>query len=692
MKPRFYLQRLVLPGLLVACGNLFAQSAWQPELVPVEGGGWTPASAFQVAIPALLSTDEQGSLAMELDGVDYSGVMTTSQNLTHTTLSVRPPEPLPPGDHELRLVVYTDDGEILERGAWQVTVLPAAGFSMTRLNLPTDVEIGYRFDEEGLDEPDDRLAATGNVRLRTDASAGQWTLDGNADLLLQTDHDTLVAGLSEEGLEDGFDLEARNDIELGEYLFQGKRPGLDAVVGHHELSGGSLLVSDFNRRGVSVNSRVEDGRLGGSVFAFRTEPVVGWNHGLGIGDEENRVLGAMATLRPLSDRPQRLSIQAMALRGEGNDSSGIGISGDDTPGSGDGFALAVESRLTDDRIRLRGEVARSEFDGDTTDGMDTEQEDDAARLLAEVIAWRDSENRRSLSLGAEYQRVDRFFRSLANPTLPNDREMRRVFAGLGLGDVDLRMQYARENNNADGEVDELEAENRIREILLAYSPRSSDGSMPWYGQPAFTAGWRTTRTRGVPGLEPLPGFSVADEDLSGEKETPYYQVGLALQHERWGVDLGFAQGDEESLLTGTTSAGSKSQSLGFHWIPGPRLFIFAQWLQDRFDNGPGLPVLDTELLLLNAEIGILPNRLSLVLDASLNQNSSDSDLLDDETRTLGLGIDWQPDRPGMRRYGTTLWIRAEHETLRDRLDAAGDDELWQVLAGVRITLGSGSTE
>jgi hypothetical protein len=181
-------------------------------------------------------------------------------------------------------------------------------------------------------------------------------------------------------------------------------------------------------------------------------------------------------------------------------------------------------------------------------------------------------------------------------------------------------------------------------------------------------------------------------DTPGARETPYYHAGVALQHDYWGVDLSFARGDEENLLTGLPATGSRSHSLGFHWIPGPRYFFYAQWLVDRFDSGPGLPVLDTELLLLNAEIGLIPDRLSIVLDASLNRNSSNSDLLDDETRTLGLGIDWQPDRPGLRRHGATFWIRAEQEEFRDRLDSAGNIDPWQVLVGVRFALSSATKE
>ncbi len=655
-----------------------AQDDWRPALTNQPTGAYPATPEFTLSVPALLSADDEDNLALELDGVDFSGIMEVRQTAAETIISASVPQALEAGSHELRLLVYTADGEIIEKGVWMVNVQGTAGEQDRVLQYPTNLEIGYLVDEDEFAESEDSLAANGDIRLNARASAGLWQLQGDAEMLVQTSRDEIAAVLSDSDADDDlFALQPNNDIELGDYLFRGDRPGMRAMVGHHALDGDNLLVSDFHRRGVSVNGQSGGGRVNGSMFAFRTEPVIGWRYGLGVGDEENRVLGAMASIRPLARNPERLTLRATALRGEGRDDTGIGIAGDEQRGEGDGMAVALESRLLDDRLRLLGEVAETDFtENDDADSNDDGQ-DGAKRILAEVIPWRGEGPNRSISLGAEFQQVDARFKSLANPTLPGDREMRRVYTDVAAGPITLRAQYARENDNVDEAADQATTENRIREFLLSYTPiRDGEADTPWFGRPSMSAGVRYTRSNG----------GEAGED----RETPYYHAEIGLQHDQWGLNLGVANGDEENLLTGELSSGSRSRSLNFHWFPSHRFFLFGQLQHDRFDSGPGLPVLDADIALLSAEISLVPDRLSLTLDASLNRNRDDGDLFDEETRTWGLGIDWQPARSSLRRTGTTFWLRAEEQQIRDRLDPSLDYDPWQVMAGIRLTLPGGS--
>lgn len=683
---------LTLCAALSGLPVLATAENWQPELVDPGSGGWPADSIFTVTIAGSLAAAEQEALAMELDGIDLSGILEFNRNAAGTVVSAAPPQPLESGAHELRLLRYTDDGEIIELGNWSVVVHPGQGQGERAAGFPANLELGYLVDEDELSDSGSRYAANGDIGLKTHASAGIWRFRGDAEMLVQTDRDELAADISaSEGGEDLFALQPGNDIELGEYLFSGERPGLNAMVGHHEMDGDNLLVSDFHRRGVSVNGEAGAGRLNSSLFAFRTEPVIGWRHGLGVGDAENRVLGAMATMRPFATEPGRLAIRAMVLRGEGADDTGIGIAGSGRRGQGDGVSLGIESRLAADRLRLLGEVAETDFSSDATAEAGDGEKENAGRILAEVVPWRDDARQRFLSLGVEYQRVDERFHSLANPTLPGDREMRRIYSDIVAGPLTLRAQYARENDNIDDEPGLSTNENRVRELLLSYTPVAAvEGELPWYGRPSVTAGVRYTRSR--VDADTRQDLGQPSSAIPGDRETPYYHTEFALQHERWGINVGFADGDEEDLITGALSSGSRSRSLGFHWFPGDRLFLFGQIQTDRFDSGAGLPVLDSDIALLSAEIALLPDRFSLVLDASVNRSRDDGDLIDEETRTWGLGIDWQPTGSALRRAGTTFWVRAEEQRIRDRVDPSLDYDPWQVMAGIRLSLPGGSTD
>jgi hypothetical protein len=119
-----------------------------------------------------------------------------------------------------------------------------------------------------------------------------------------------------------------------------------------------------------------------TAFAMRTETINGFRHGFGAGDSANRSDGVMLTTQPLTTRPERLQVSALYLNAEGNP---LGSSTAGYPESvrNDAAALAVDSLTFDQRVRLRGEYARSDTDFDGAGTLVGDESDSAHSLLAQ---------------------------------------------------------------------------------------------------------------------------------------------------------------------------------------------------------------------------------------------------------------------------------------------------------------------
>ena len=95
-----------------------ARADWVPEFPLNQSTEFGPVTPLEVLLPANVSKDSLGNLAVELDGIDFTELIEYREHDQGTVLTIVPVLPLQPGEHELRLVEYTPAGEILERGYW----------------------------------------------------------------------------------------------------------------------------------------------------------------------------------------------------------------------------------------------------------------------------------------------------------------------------------------------------------------------------------------------------------------------------------------------------------------------------------------------------------------------------------------------------------------------------------------------
>lgn len=679
---------LILVSAFFYTMTSFAQSGeWQPELPPAAAGGYPSKSEIQIHLPASVPEAVFQWLALELDDTDVSQLVTLRKSEAGTVIAFTPPEQLAVGPHILRLVEYNDRGDIIERGYWNYPVSGVVGDKSRKdssFTANTVLELGYRVADGELDESLKSSTIQGSSTINAHIATASWSLSARADLLIGT-----IAVPENEQVEEAVNAGTiainRNDVELGEYLVEARGKNLSAMLGHHAVSNESLIMRGFNRRGISASAQTSSGSAIASGFAFRTEPISGWRDGLGVTNQENRVVGGLATVHPFSASKEALTVTASCLSGEGKDAVGVSLDGDDTRASGDACSLVAESRLAGDRVKLRGEYAHSRFDFDADRDEFEKTSDNAYDLLAVYSPLGQAQvNNKSLlwDVGMEVQEVGLYFRSLANPSLPSDKKLSRLFTNLNYGGLALQLQGGIEEDNVDDEATLPTMQNRLGNLVLSYTPELviDENGMPvlaWYGLPTFSLSSQYANQKHVS----LP----ADlEDYRLDGRTIYNQFSMLFQYQTWSWLAGYGRGNEDDLQNKTYERLSQLGNLALNWQLSNRFSITGQGQYNVITDKVIDVTNHSRQLGINADTMIVPDKLSLGLGFSLNLDDSTDDSFDTDTRTYDFNLNWLFIQPKNTIPGVTFWMRGERQEIRDNIIPENDLNPYQVFVGVRM--------
>lgn len=468
---------------------LFASGAtaadWTPELMPPEQGLRRPLDPVQFRLPAL-PAETLEKLALELDSFDVTAYVSSADG-RHAVFT--PPQPIDSGKHELRLIEYLAGGQIVERGRWTLEIRSGEGYREASLNGNLVFNLTRRLASHNLAVGTPGAnQADGAVSLRGTLADADWKVSGAADLLGSSRHGQLPR-------RDG-------PIDLATFLLTAEKGPVVAQAGHHAVGPDSLVMQGFSRRGVSAGVKSTDGGGALTAFALNTGNVIGFQDGLGVGDADNRTVGAVVSVRPSSG--QDLGIWGTLVSGAGRDqtgASGSGVAGDATRGKGRAAALSGYGAFLDDRVRLRVEVARSHFDADgpgtDTDGNGVIDHDEPYRggnshlLMLDWRPWDKLEaagRPAALSFGLERRRIGTWFRSPAAAGAARDTDLWKGGLNFALAGLHGDASLARASDNVDRQPNVARSRSLQSNLSMGWYPeyaRAADGqpALPWYGQP-----------------------------------------------------------------------------------------------------------------------------------------------------------------------------------------------------------------
>lgn len=656
------------------------QQNWKPELAPPDGGVRLSDGAIRIILPPDLDVKIMEWLALELDDIDVTQIVVLEGNQVVLT----PPQPLSYGEHRLRLVQYDPDRNILERGVWTLDIRQSANFRKASFESNASLNATYRAADGDIDKAalPAHLQGTGSAQLQGTFAKGNWEVTGTVPLIYNS--------LPELPTVDSEEVDATNTalnkFEVADFLFTGKAGPLFLNIGHHAVGPESLVMQQFNRRGLSVSAKSKQNMVIGTTFAMRTEPIIGFRQGLGIADSDKRVTGAIVTARPLQAAPDKLALTATYLHGEGADQSGEGVVGDGLFTEGDAWSVAAESLLLNNRLRLRGEYAGTRFDFDGPNTGSGKENDDAVALLVDYSPWTDKKVKNrpmNWQLGMEYKNIGTFFHSLANPGLPADKELMRGFTSLDWAGLNLQASLGREEDN----VNDINILPRTRKDLITvqgtYSPPpkvedKAGKKRNWLGTPTYSMGMQTVRDKTVF----LPdGYEGGNIDL----RTRDIQIMANFAYDSWYWSISRSVGWQDDFTDVSPDTRNDLTGLDVNLNIGERLSIGAQLqlseIKDRDNN------IDTTAWLtgITTTAILVPEKLTGTLSYQLNREKASDDSINRKSHIVDFNLSWQVRQPKNNRPGITVWLQGQYQDVKDEVEWSTANNPYQVFLGATIT-------
>lgn len=658
---------LALLVAMACADSAAAQADWQPELAPSQSESRGRSEPVVILLPAGLDASLYDRLAVELDDLDVTAFVAVDAG----NLVLQPPEALTTGSHTLRLIERSEDGSILERGAWVLDIRHSA--SVRDLSLRADLagEVNARVADNGITTPSQHVTGESGGNVEAQAGDEGWRLSARGNYLYNSQ--------LELGLDD-------RNFDIGEYRFDGdiEQDDLFAgfTLGDHDTGIDNMLMSGFYRRGVSLRAGTTDERLAVTGFVQRTESLVGTRHVVGISHDEERIEGASISVRPIDSLKDNILLTGTFYTGEGSD-GGFGVGGDEVVNEGSGWSVVADTLWFDEALRLRGEYAQSEFDFDGKDEGFAAEGASAYGLLASLEPLRGATldgNVFTWTVGVQREQVDTFFRSLANPYLQADRETTSVFTDFYWDEFAAQLRVDHQLSNVD-DLDYLPTDRNVSIYFNGtYTPfvePLEDGSLPWYGQPFFGLSAAVYEIDRIDTSDDFP-----DDEANNATRSVTFSTGS--NYERWSWNLShtvYSFDDHENISSDTlnNTTGISAYILADDWIT---LSPSVQW--DMFEDLDTHDDAQTLNIGIGADITLIPETLTASLYYSLNHRLGDGDTPD--SNSLNGEVVWTIQPPEVNRLGIALAFSGFLQDVNEDFDAPDDGFQYQAFTTLRLSL------
>lgn len=636
---------------------------WTPELLAVEGARG-PSDPIRLSLSGLPRGAFE-NLTFDLDDIDVTAFVTRQGRFALFT----PPQPLEFGEHRLRLVEYAPDGDIIERGGWTVEIRKSRAFREAQLQSALTLTAGYRIADDNLTDPPDEAQASGTAQLQAAVADANWRATGAIDLMYNK--------------QEALTARQKNHLDMGEYLLVTDALGARLNVGHHTAVPESLIAQGFHRRGVSLGTSSADAGFSVTGFTQRADSIVGFQEGLGIGDEDNRVDGFAISARPISANRDALALTASYLTGKGPINSGEGVAGDPTVFAGDAASLVADSLFLERRLRLRAEVAKTEFDsdGDGTDSdldgtVDFNSSAEPARAYTALVTYTPWHDKIAMgqalawTVGLENKRIGTFFNSPANPGGVPEGKSLRTFSQLNWHGFGLYALLGRETSNAD-DIQNLETAETTQALLQgSYAPiqaypatdTGQEPEMPWYGQPYYTLGLSDVDQEIIDaGLFVPEGRFTATENVT---------VNASFTYPTWSWSIAQSYGRSEDFSGQSADTRTTSTQLSARFQIGKRLELEPSiGIDDTEQTEPALFTTAVDSKTARAELRIgytFTEKLNGNITITMNRDDTSDDSIDQRTADVNFILRYAVLQAQAARPGLALSLTGQYHDEEDR--------------------------
>ena len=600
------LSLLITGWLTLAAPPCLAQS--EPAQARLKTSGsesfYQPDDSLHLILPEEMIPGTPGMLSLELDGMDVSALAERrGADLIYT-----PVRPLNPGEHELRVVFYGEQGRVQELGHWTFEVRHSQRFRELYAQGQLDLALSQRVADSYHGQGDDFLAQGGG-RLESGVSGENWRLDNNLDLVAVNDKDLAIAG---------------RQVDLARFNLRGEYDRYRLALGDQQLSSASLIQDGFERRGISTGARLPV--WGGSVSLYRaaSQQQVGIDAGLGSDDADNRFTGGRLELWPFRGDGAQLMVAGERLSGRTSEPGYASIDpfasidplADPVTHEGEAWNLTMDGLFFQRQLRLRYEQAESEYDFDAADGGFEPERDNAWSALmvldpapADDFNWR---------LGLESKKMGTWYKSLANRYAPADKQLERVFFEIAKNKWSWDGGYAVEDNNLSGDTAYAISETRH----WNFNTRYFDYDLPEgpvlsvLGQPSYSLAASGTT---------LQDSYTPDGFLVNDLETRRYGLTAGFKKAQLQWSAGYHYNTLDDATGYQPQTRTRATQLDAGWYPGRKYSVYASWQLQRSHYPEQGVSTDRRIYSLDARAEWIPDRLHTSLNVGLNQTNARND-------------------------------------------------------------------
>lgn len=644
---------------------------------------------LSINLSSQLTLRDKDKLVVELDGYDASAFATLTDNRIEINLDAQ----LSSGDHELVIMLFKVDGEILTLEEEIFTLYASPGIKSSQFQHNLTLQTSYRLDEHKGDfKGIPYFAAQGSAQVSANLETDKWLIDAEAEAIYDRISDNNPTG---------------NEWELPHYRLQLTRNSeerqLSATLGVIDLNRSGLMISDFLRRGLAL-SAANGPNYGVSIFGLQSELQTAYNTNLAYpGDENERTLGATAWFTPFSDHPQKLRITAEYLDGNSKlGGTGVQVDDSNTVYGGRAWNLVADSYWRQGSIWLQGEFSEAQFDSDGLKTGANSTSDQAHNLFIEFNSEGDLRvpGLDTWKLAAQQREVGRDYYSVGNITLPGDLELNRAYLQIAKSGFTLDTEWTEEKNNLDNDPDIARQRTQHRGISFTYLPRLSESpSTIWntLGEPSLS-GHYFRSSQSQPRSDSLRlGY---DLDTSIEE----YSLSISASQDTWNwtIQHSLIDTDDRSLpivvnndLLYEPQADNRDRltQLQFGWTPHQRLTInsYLQWNR-LTESGTG-QTNKSRNFGLDTHLELLTDRLFLNAGYNLAKDEAKFSISEFDTRnknqTAHFALSWNAVKGNGKLPDITVSLDGSYAELSDRI-LDSDDRTWQLLLNFDLQWSGGS--
>jgi len=423
---------------------------------------------------------------------------------------------------------------------------------------------------------------------------------------------------------------------------------------------------------------------------MRSSPVTGFQHGFAISNPDDRIEGVTLQSYPLAGESGTVKLTGVYVNGNSTE-SGDFTGGDSTVMGGDGFGGTVDSVFFSNRLRVRGEYARTRFDFDGKTGSLASLTDhaytalgtfkilDGISLLDKPMDW---------TLGTQYRYFGTNYRSVADVTGGiSDTEVAQIFTNANWAGVSVNGELDQGFDNVSDAPGLPKNRTRLGTLTIGWSPQPDydQQGMPvvgFFGAPSLTGTVTSQQVLTVtPGTIAATGLDTLTNTLGAD---------AAFTYTTWNWHTGYVvtwlgNHTDATLSTRTDNVNADITYTLFD----QRLTLMPQIeLIREKTRGTGI---DSKTIhpSLTTSVALLDGKVNSSVTADVTRTFTNDNATNGTAWSVNGNLDWAALRATTYKPGLTLSLTGNYTDIHDKVDISKSLSNYQVFLNATIDWNGG---